>query len=80
MGTQLLESKKSDAVAAVKICGAVPWLWRQLLGLRVSEDLLTLLPLILHLGDLDELERRLAEMNDLVCEVVFHQLTFNKMY
>lgn len=69
LGTALLEAKSADAAAMVRVCGAVPWLWPTLLRMRTADDLLTLLPLILHLGDLDELERRLPEMDYLVCEV-----------
>lgn len=52
----------------IEICGRVPYLWKYLIYLRRSESLGSVLPLILQLGEIKELENRSEEVDERILE------------
>lgn len=73
---QLLIEKTwpSDPVKCIKICGDIPYLWRYLIVFRKDEPLISLLPLIIQLGEISEIENRLHEMDVMMCEISVRHL------
>lgn len=63
-----------DPVRCVSICEKVPSLWKSLVLLRKDEPLLSLLPLIIQLGDVSEIEKRSADMDDKSFEICVRHL------
>ncbi|KAL0272851.1 UNVERIFIED_CONTAM: hypothetical protein PYX00_005675 [Menopon gallinae] len=63
-----------DPVRCVSICEKVPPLWKSLVLLRKDEPLLSLLPLIIQLGDLSEIEKRSADMDGKLFEICVRHL------
>lgn len=73
---QLLIEKiyPSDPMKCVEICGKIPYLWKYLIVIRKDEPIISLLPLIIQLGDTSEFENRLHEMDEMIFEICIRHL------